>query len=145
MCCHDCPEYKRALLNRFGKRKTLSMWKELRPDGLSPIARYQYGPGTHIAPVKRYRTSNPKGIHVWIDQSYCFWPDMYPILVIVHIDDLVRAGYAQAVFSKIRIPVKEWKKWERQVAAALAAGRRIGRARYQIDKVPASYRIFAGN
>lgn len=114
MCCNSKPQAKRKLLERFGRRKTLTLWKSLRSDGTSAFALYQYGPGTHHAPVKRYNTSYPKGIHVWLDER-SGGPYLYRIAVIVHIDDLVRVGNGQAVFTKVRIAEKEWKTFKRRV------------------------------
>ena len=112
MCCDANELSKRSLLRRFGKGKTLKLWKELYPSGRADISHYQYSPGEHVAKVwgnklwtGRYDRGSPSGIHVY-RRKPGKWFVALP--VVVRKEDLVCADSTQAVFRKVRILKKDW-------------------------------------
>ncbi len=116
MCCYASGSAKKELLKRFGKKKTIVLWKRLRMSGKANIANYQYRPGKHEleCPLKKYRVDSPKGFHVYIEKP-AQYQDERIIPVICHRDHLVRvsrsyyySSISQAVFTQIMILKKDW-------------------------------------
>ena len=114
MCCYAYESSKARLLKRFGKRKTMVLWKQVRRRGTAECCVYQYSPGVHIARTQagkpwngRYRVESPLGIHVF-SVAPRHYDNLHTIPVIVHRGDLIRADAYQAVFRKVRILKKDW-------------------------------------
>ena len=94
-----------------GRRKWTRLWKRLHKSGYSPLASYLYSPGTHtVPPIRRYRTGCPKGFHVYLEKPgrprYFYARTAVPVWC--HRDDLVRIGWGEAVFTRIRIRRDDW-------------------------------------
>ena len=125
MCCNSFPGARAQLLKRFGKRRTLRLWKVVTENGTAlNVPTWQYRPGVNISSFKRqYRRSSPTGIHVCVkkEKGYGKRTCYRTVAVVCHRDDFVRSDFHQAVFTKVTILRKDW------AAAGLPAIKRAKR------------------
>lgn len=119
MCCYRNKEVEQEVMDCFVARKTAVFWKMLQANGCTRIAGFQYKPGVNVAQnvMKRYRLSEPRGLHVYIDKPTSDATDSGSTVLPVtcHRNDLIRAGYAashkaQAVFRRLTICRKDWEE-----------------------------------
>ncbi len=116
MCCYKDKLAEQDFVARFGKRQTVVMWKELRPNGVAQIeGKYQYRIGVNrsdLSDAGRYNATRPRGIHVYLyaDDNITS-TDEYErnVAVICHRQDFVRADWNQAVFTEVTIRRKDWE------------------------------------
>ena len=114
MCCYSNRRDTDELLQAFGNRKTILLWKEISQGGSGIFSGYEYSPGIHKmkVPFKRYNADRHKGFHVHTrkpNPDFICYGDVL-IRVVCHRDHLVRAGGGQAVFTQILILEADWHR-----------------------------------
>jgi hypothetical protein len=100
------------MLQDFGNRKTIVLWKLLKANGTASITGYRYGPGTHklSKPIKKYQPCRPRGFHVYLKKPYVDYLDCAFLPVICNRDHFIRADGGEAVFSQILILKADWDR-----------------------------------